>query len=125
MVFSANYFVADYGFNKIMTVRRQLDGHFDFPALELADAVRAILSRNPSYRSTAEDDPGKVFTSLVRPHRWLPGTWLTISLEPYDAGTKVLFKTTSQWFVFWDILNTCNQHIWRALKELRQEVRQK
>lgn len=106
-----------------MTIRRQFDGHFDFPVPVLADAVRALLSRNPPYWSTAETHSGMIFTSCVRENRWLPGTALTISLESYDSGTRVVFKTKSQWFIFWDVMNTYNQHIWRALKDLRQEVR--
>ena len=105
-----------------MPVRRQKDDCFDAAPLDVAAAVRAVLSRRPPYVHMTETQSDTTFNTNVKPSWWLLGTDLTIELQGSPTGTQVVAKTTSQWFILGDVFNYYNRYLRDFFIDVRAEL---
>lgn len=105
-----------------MPVRRQQDDCFDATPLDVAAAVRVVLSQRPPYVHMTETQSDTSFIANVKPSWWLLGTDLTIDLHPSPAGTQVVAKTTSQWFILGDVFNYYNRYLSDFFRDVRAEL---
>ncbi|MGA8610117.1 MAG: hypothetical protein WB760_00070 [Xanthobacteraceae bacterium] len=108
--------------DRIMTVRRDSDDYFDAAPTVVAIAVRAVLARRPPYVRADEIKKDAVFTTNIKPHRWLLGTDMTIQLQPSSGGTQVKVDTTSQPYIVGDVFDAYALYIRDFLRDLRGEL---
>lgn len=105
-----------------MPVHRQQTDHLDAQPPAVAAAVRIVLSRRPPYDHATELKRDAIFKANVKPSRWLLGTDMTIELQPSPAGTQVVAKTASQWFIIGDVFDYYNRYLLDFFTAVRAEL---
>ena len=108
-----------------MTIQRNSEDHFDAAPPAVASAVRAVLARGRRYFSTNEETMDAVFKARIRPTRWLPGTDLTIQLQPSPDGTQVVARGESERCLLGDVFDFYHRYIRNFLRELHQELQKR
>lgn len=105
-----------------MTVRRKSEEAFKANRVTVAEAIRNVLKATLYYRNAAEHKRNSQFTTYVKPHWWLIGTNMSISLEDANSGTRVTVQTKSQFFILGDVFHSYNRLIQRFWHNLKTEL---
>lgn len=97
-----------------MSVRRELSMVFEASPSEVIAAAREVFSK-PPYRHMREVSSGGGMTVVVQPRWWMLPTTLVIEAKQEGEGSCVVARTTSQWFIYGDVLDYYHRYILNAL----------
>jgi hypothetical protein len=114
---------SQYSWDSVMTVQRKQTELIDAALPEVLRTVRSVLATGkPSYRyeDTIESEEGREIATIIRPHQaMMLSTKLRIRLYAFEAKTKVVIETKSQWFLFGDIADYYGGYIRDLFESLR------